>query len=91
MMLKQSFEAWKLKSDLAKLQYGYAFVVLVTLVIAGLIGLLNQEVSRLILSIAGVATLVFFVNLVSFAVINLFLGSGSSNSIVIDSKLNKKR
>lgn len=90
MMLKQSFELWKSKSDLVKLQYAYAFVVLVTLVTAGLIGLLNQEVSRIVLSVAGIAAMAFFVNLLSFALVNLVSDQSSSRNHVATTRTNKK-
>lgn len=71
-MLKDMFAAWQRQSDLVKLQYAYAAVVIVTLVAAGLVGLLNQDVSRQILSVTWVAAVAFFVNLISFAIVNLF-------------------
>lgn len=70
-MLKDMFALWQRQSDLMKLQYAYAVVVLVTLVVAGLVGLLNQTVARQIVGISGIAAIAFFVNLISFALINL--------------------
>lgn len=90
MMLKQSFELWKSKSDLVKLQYAYAFIVLITLVVAGLIGLLNQEVSRMVLGVAGIAAVAFFVNLLSFALVNLVSDQSSSINHVVTTRTNKK-
>ena len=54
-MLKDMFALWQRQSDLMKLQYAYAVVVLVTLVVAGLVGLLNQTVARQIVGISGIA------------------------------------
>lgn len=54
-----------------KLQYAYGTVVLVTLVAAGLVGLLNQNVSWQILSVTGITATAFFVNLIAFALVNL--------------------
>ena len=70
-MLKDMFALWQKQSDLMKLQYAYATVVLVTLVAAGLIGLLNQDVAWHILSVTGITATAFLVNLVSFALVNL--------------------
>lgn len=70
-MLKDMFAMWQRQSDLMKLQYAYALVVLVTLVVAGLVGLLNQAVARQVLVICAIAAIAFVVNLISFALINL--------------------
>lgn len=70
-MLKDMFALWQKQSDLMKLQYAYAVVVVVTLVAAGLVGLLNQNVSWQILSITWIAAVAFFMNLVSFGLVNL--------------------
>lgn len=70
-MLKDVFALWLKQSDLMKLQYAYGMVVLVTLVAAGLVGLLNQTVAWQILSVTGITTTAFFVNLIAFALVNL--------------------
>lgn len=70
-MLKDVFALWLKQSDLMKLQYAYGTIVVITLVAAGLVGLLNQNVSWQILSVTGIATITFFVNLISFALVNL--------------------
>lgn len=70
-MFKDIFTTWKNKSDLAKLQYAYVLVFVALLVVAGLVGLLNQQVSWQILSVAWIAVIAFFTNFLAFAVINL--------------------
>lgn len=72
MLIKDAIATWRTKSELVKLQYVYAFVVVVTLVLAGLVGLLNQSVAWSILAVSWVATLAFFVNLITWALVNLF-------------------
>lgn len=72
-MIKDIFALWQTQSDLMKLQYAYGVVVLVTLVAAGLVGLLNQTVAWQILSVTWIAAVALFVNLISFALVNLFL------------------
>jgi hypothetical protein len=79
-MLKDMFAIWQRQSDLMKLQYAYAVVVLVTLVAAGLVGLLNQTVARQVLGICGIAAIAFVVNLISFALINLLADGNTSRS-----------
>lgn len=72
-MIKDIFALWQNQSDLLKLQYAYGVIVVVTLVAAGLVGLLNQNVAWQILSVTWIALVAFFVNLVSFALVNLFV------------------
>ena len=79
-MIKDIFDAWRRQSDLLKLQYAYGVIAGVTLVLAGLVGLLNQTVAWQILSITWIALVAFFVNLISFALVNLFVPSRSSRS-----------
>lgn len=74
-MIKDVFAVWSNQSDLVKLQYAYGVVIVVTLVVAGLVGLLDQPASWQILNITWIATVAFTVNLLSFAVINLMLPS----------------
>lgn len=72
-MIKDIFALWQDQSDLLKLQYAYGVIVVVTLVAAGLVGLLNQNVAWQILSVTWIALVAFFVNLISFALVNLFV------------------
>lgn len=74
-MLKDIFDSWQTQSDLMKLQYAYGVMVIVTLVAAGLIGLLNQTVARQILNVTWIAAVALIVNLISFALVNLFVPS----------------
>lgn len=69
--MKELFQSWKSKSDLGKLQYAYALFVVLSLVAAGLVGLLNQTVALQILQVTWVAFVAFVVNLVVFSLINL--------------------
>lgn len=70
-MLHNLFDIWRAQSDLNKLQYAYGVVVIVTLVAAGLVGLLNQTTAWHILSVTWLAAVALCVNLVSFALVNL--------------------
>jgi hypothetical protein len=79
-MIKELFDLWRKQSDLMKLQSAYALIILVTLVAAGLVGLLNQIVAWQILSLTWIATVAFFVNLVSFALVNLFVPPARARS-----------
>lgn len=69
--MNEIFNNWKSKNDLNKLQYAYIFIVILSLVLAGLVGLLNQPVAWQILSITWIALIAFSVNLVAFALVNL--------------------
>lgn len=77
-MIKDLFALWQRQTDLLKLQYAYGVIAGFTLVLAGLVGLLNQTVAWQILSITWIALVAFFVNLVSFALVNLFVPSRRS-------------
>ncbi len=57
-------------SELVKLQYVYAVVALVSLVVAGIVTLLNREAGAFVLQITTVATVAFFANLVVWSIIN---------------------
>lgn len=70
-MIKDIFALWQTQSDLIKLQYAYGVVVIVTLVAAGLVGLLNQTAAWQILSVTWIAAVALSVNLISFALVNL--------------------
>lgn len=70
-MLRDIFDVWRKRSDLSRLQYVYGAIVLVTLVLAGLVGLLNQTVAWQILSVTWIAMIALSINLVTFALINL--------------------
>ena len=72
MLIRDAIANWHTKSELVRLQYTYAFVVVVTLVLAGLVGLLNQSAAWSILTVSWVAAVAFFVNLIAWALINLF-------------------
>lgn len=74
-MIKEIFDAWRTQADLTKLQYAYGIVIVMTVVAAGLVGLLNQSVAWQILSITWIVTVTFTVNLLSFALVNLLLPS----------------
>jgi undecaprenyl pyrophosphate phosphatase UppP len=76
-MTKDIYAAWQRQSDLMKLQYVYGAAILLTLVIAGLVGLLSETVARQILVLTWIATVAFVVNLISFALIRLFSDSYS--------------
>lgn len=90
-MFKDIFTTWKNKSDLAKLQYVYVLVFVALLVIAGLVGLLNQQVSWQILSVAWIAVIAFFTNFLAFAVINLVAPTVSEDSVTLPKKRPRTR
>lgn len=69
-MLQDTFESWKKQhSDIVKLQWCYVSLTVVLVTVAGLVALLNQSVSRQLLTYAGTVFTVFLVNLVASAVI----------------------
>lgn len=74
-MIKDIFNAWRKQADLMKLQSAYGLAIVITVVAAGLIGLLNQSVAWQILNITWIVTVTFVVNLLSFALVNLMLPS----------------
>lgn len=69
-MVNEVYREWsKRYSDIAKLQWLYVVATIVLIVAAGLVALLNQSVSRQILTIASGAFSVFIVNLVVWSVV----------------------
>lgn len=90
-MFKDIFITWKNKSDLAKLQYMYVIVFVALLVVAGLVGLLNQQVSWQVLSVAWIAVIAFFTNFLAFAVINLVAPSVPDETVPVSKKRPRSR
>ncbi len=69
-LFKENLIDWAKKPDrLQKLQHFYAFVAVVSLLVAGLVNFLNQKLANEILIISKYSTLAFVVNLIS---VNLF-------------------
>lgn len=60
-------------SDRTKLQHGYAVLAVISLIVAGLVSLINYNLGQSLLFIAIVVTLVFIGNGVVWALINTFI------------------
>jgi uncharacterized membrane protein len=60
-------------SDRQKLQHGYIIVAVILLIIAGVLGLLNQALGQQILAIAIAAAAVFLVNAIAWALLQSFV------------------
>lgn len=71
-------------SDRSKLQHGYAALAVVSLVVAGLVSLINYNLGQSLLFIAIITVLVFIGNGVVWALINTFVipRNGSRESSV---------
>jgi cobalamin biosynthesis protein CobD/CbiB len=59
--------------DRVKLQYGYALLAIILLVTAGLIGLINQPISVLILWVVFALAILFIVNAIAWALLKTFV------------------
>lgn len=71
---KQFLQEWnKQNSERAKLQHAYAVLALSALVIAGLVGLLNDEFGLYVLYVAFGLTVVFFANAIGWAMLQSFV------------------
>lgn len=68
--IQKSLAAWaEDTSERQKLQHVYIIAVVVLLVVAGLAGLVNYQMSQQILGLAFLAGIVFLVNLVIWALL----------------------
>ena len=77
---RTSIAQWnKTYSDRAKLQHGYAVLAVLSLIVAGIIGLINYNLGQSLLFVAIVAVLVFVANGVVWALINTFIVPLASN------------
>lgn len=80
-MIHELLDAWRKRNgDVAKLQYVYAAVVVVLVVVAGLIALLNRDVSERLLAIIGALMMVLVVNLVTWSLVGGFVQPSRSRS-----------
>ena len=65
---------WNKKhNERVKLQYAYAATALTLLVLAGLVGLLNDELGRTLLVYVFAITIIFFVNAIAWALLESFV------------------
>lgn len=72
--MKFSLNAWNdTTSDRSKLQHMYIATALALLVVAGVLGLLNQSLGQQILAIAIAAAAVFLVNAIAWALLQSFV------------------
>ena len=78
--IRTSIAQWnKTYSDRTKLQHGYAVLAVLSLIVAGIIGLINYNLGQSLLFVAIVAVLVFVANGVVWALINTFIVPLASN------------
>jgi len=78
--IRTSIAYWsKTYSDRAKLQHGYAVLAILSLIVAGIIGLINYNLGQSLLFVAIAALLVFIANGVVWALINTFVVPLASN------------
>jgi undecaprenyl pyrophosphate phosphatase UppP len=67
---KEMLTGWNTsRGEREKLQHAYVFVVIVGLVVAGLVGLLNHDVSGIIVQVCLIALGVFLCNVVMWALL----------------------
>lgn len=66
-------------SDRTKLQHGYAVLAIISLIVAGLVSLINYSLGQSLLFIAIITVLVFISNGVVWALINTFVIPSSSH------------
>ena len=69
-LIVKSLNDWNANKDsLAKLQAAYIFVAIVALIVAGLVGLIRYDAGQLVLNVSFIAVAAFFVNLISWALL----------------------
>ena len=66
-------------SDRTKLQHGYAVLAIISLIVAGLVSLINYGLGQSLLFIAIITVLVFIGNGIVWALINTFVIPSSSH------------
>ena len=66
-------------SDRTKLQHGYAVLAIISLIVAGLVSLINYSLGQSLLFIAIITVLVFIGNGIVWALINTFVIPSSSH------------
>lgn len=72
--IRTSFADWnKTYSDRSKLQHTYAALAVLSLIIAGIIGLINYRLGQSLLFVAIILTLVFIGNGVVWALLYTFI------------------
>jgi hypothetical protein len=68
--LKDMLTEWNMRyNERAKLQHAYIVLSIAGIVVAGLVGLLNYEASRLILRICFIGMGIFLVNAIAWALV----------------------
>lgn len=65
----------KSSSERAKLQHIYLFIIIVTLVISGLIALIDVDLGRRLIIIAGIALVAFLSNALVWALAQTYIFS----------------
>jgi small-conductance mechanosensitive channel len=71
---KSSLRAWnESTTDRTKLQHFYIAIAVLLLVVAGVIGLLNQNLGQQILAVAIAAAGIFIVNAIAWALLQSFV------------------
>lgn len=79
--MNEELTNWKKKnSDLVKLQWVYAAVGVTLLVVAGLVGLLDQPLAFALLDVVRLVFIVFAVNFVTWAIAKNFVVAQSGRS-----------
>lgn len=72
----ETLRQWNKNSDRhTKLQYAYGVLSIVTIVIAGLIGLVNYSLGQRLVSVAAFSALLFFTNAIAWALVDAFVVS----------------
>lgn len=72
--MNEMWKNWKKSSsELVKIQGTYAFVAVASLLLAGLIGLLDTSLSDRLLQVTMVAAVVFAINFVVWSAISSFV------------------
>ena len=69
--LKELLATWNIEhGERAKLQHAYLFIALATVVIAGLVGLIDDYAGQLLVTVALLALGVFIANVIVWALLN---------------------
>ena len=72
--LKESLTAWSLETtERQKLQHTYIAIAIGLLVVAGVFGLINQDLGQQILAVAIAAAAIFLVNAIIWALLQSFI------------------
>jgi hypothetical protein len=68
--VKELLNNWRTRNDRVKLQHAYLAIAFISIVVSGIVGLLNSSVGRKLAYISLAAIVIYLVNAVIWALVN---------------------